>query len=72
MEKLEESLPKLAKEALKDEDDVTRNLVTVLLQQVYACQYKSNLRAIVQNVLDAEIDKSISAGIIDIDDLEED
>ena len=72
MEKLEESLPKLAKEALKDEDDVTRNLVTVLLQQVYAGQYKSNLRAIVQNVLDAEIDKSISAGIIDIDDLEED
>ena len=72
MGNLEESLPKLAKEALKDEDDVTRGLVNVLLQQVYAGQYKSNLRTIVQNVLDDEIDKYISAGIVDIDDLEED
>lgn len=71
MGKLEESLPKMAKEALKNEDDVTRRLVNVLLQQVYAGQYKSNLRAIVQSALDAEIDKSISARIIDIDDLEE-
>ncbi|MBQ5471887.1 MAG: hypothetical protein IIT58_07790 [Treponema sp.] len=72
MGNLEESLPKLAKEALKDEDDVTRGLVNVLLQQVYAGQYKSNLRTIVQNILDDEIDKYISAGIVDIDDLEED
>lgn len=72
MGNLEESLPKLAKEALKDEDDVTRGLVNVLLQQVYVGQYKSNLRTIVQNILDDEIDKYISAGIVDIDDLEED
>lgn len=69
---LEESLPKLAKEALKGEDKITRGLVNVLLRQVYAGQYKSNLRTIVQNVLDDEIDKGISAGIINIDDLEED
>lgn len=72
MGNLEESLPKLAKEALKNEDDVTRGLVNVLLQQVYAGQYKSNLKQVVQNVLDDEIDKEISSGIIDIDDLEED
>ena len=70
MGNLEESLPKLAKEALKDEDGVIRGLVTVLLQQVYAGQYKSNLQTVAQKVLDDEIDNCISSGIIDIDALE--
>ena len=71
MEKLEESLPKLAKEALKGEDDITRGLVNLLLQQVYSGQHKSDLRQVAHKVLDTEIEKYISAGIVDIDDLEE-
>jgi len=67
---LEENLPKLAKEALKGEDKVTRGLVTLLLQQVYAGQRKSNLRQVVQVALDTEIDKYLSTGFVDIDDLE--
>lgn len=71
MGQLEENLPKLAKQALKDEDKVTRGLVNVLLNQVYSGQHRSNLKTIVQSALDSEIDKYISAGIIDIDNLEE-
>mgnify|MGYP007101922785 CR=1 FL=1 len=70
MGNLEENLPKLAKEALKGEDKVTRGLVTLLLQQVYVGQRKSNLRQVVQAALDTEIDKYLSAGLLDIDDLE--
>ena len=68
---LEDNLPKLAQQALKDEDKVTRGLVNVLLKQVYAGQNKSNLKTVVQNSLDNEIDKYISAGLIDADNLEE-
>ncbi len=71
MGQLEENLPKLAKQALKDEDKVTRGLVNILLNQVYSGQHRSNLKTIVQSALDSEIEKYISAGIIDIDDLEE-
>ena len=71
MGQLEESLPKLAKQALKDEDKITRGLVNVLLNQVYSGQHRSNLRTIVQSALDTEIDKYISAGIIDVNDLED-
>lgn len=71
MGQLEENLPKLAKLALKDEDKITRGLVNVLLNQVYSGQHRSNLKTIVQSALDSEIEKYISAGIIDIDDLEE-
>lgn len=71
MGQLEENLPKLAKQALKDEDNVTRGLVNVLLNQVYSGQHRSNLKTIVQSALDSEIENYISAGIIDIDDLEE-
>lgn len=71
MGSLEEKLPKLAKEALKEEDAVTRGLVNVLLQQVYTGQHKSNLRQVVQSALDSEIDKYISSGIADVECLEE-
>ena len=71
MGQLEENLPKLAKQALKDEDKITRGLVNVLLNQVYSGQHRSNLRTIVQSALDTEIDKYITAGIIDVDDLED-
>ena len=71
MGQLEENLPKLAKQVLKDEDKVTRELVNVLLNQVYSDQHRSNLKTIVQSALDSEIEKYISVGIIDIDDLEE-
>lgn len=71
MGQLEENLPKLAKQALKDEDKITRGLVNVLLNQVYSGQHRSNLRTIVQSALDTEIDKYITAGIIDVNDLED-
>ena len=71
MGQLEEKLAKLGKEALRDEDRVRRGLVNVLLNQVYSGQHRSNLKTIVQSALDSEIEKYISAGIIDIDDLEE-
>lgn len=71
MGSLEENLPKLAKEALKGEDKITRGLVNVLLQQVYTGQHKSNLRQVVQSALDSEIDKYISSGIADVECLEE-
>ncbi len=71
MGKLEENLPKLAKKALKEEDDVTRGLVNVLLNQVYSGQHKTNLKTIVQTALDNEIEKNIDAGIININNLEE-
>ena len=70
MGQLEESLPKLAKQALKDEDKITRGLVNVLLTQVYSGQHRSNLRTIVQSALDNEIEKYIDAGLINIDNLE--
>lgn len=71
MGQLEESLPKLAKQALKDEDKITRGLVNVLLNQLYSGQHRSNLKTIIQSALDNEIEKYIDAGLIEIDSLEE-
>lgn len=68
---LEKNLPKIVKTALKKEDDVTRGLVNVLLNQVFTGQSKSSLRQIVINSLDSEIDKSIDAGLIDLDSVPE-
>lgn len=63
---LEESLPKIVKQALKEEDDVTKRLVNVLLQQVYTRQESSTLRQIVINALDGEIQNQLDAGLIDL------
>ena len=68
---LEKNLPKIVRTALKEEDDVTRGLVNVLLNQVFTGQNKSSLRQIVINTLDSEIDKSIDAGFIDLDSMSE-
>lgn len=68
---LEESLPKIVGKALKEEDKTTRDLVKVLLNVVYSSQEKSNPKTVVQKTLDDEIEKRISAGLIRIDDLEE-
>lgn len=68
---LDENLPKLAQQALKDEDKITRGLINVLLNQVYTGQHRTNLKSIVQSSLDSEIERYISAGMIDIDSLEE-
>lgn len=72
MGSLENSLPKIVKTALKDEDKITQGLVNVLLNQVFTRQSKTNLRQTVISALDTEIDNSIDAGLIDIEKLGED
>ena len=71
MGSLEKNLPKIVKQALKEEDDVTRSLVNVLLNQVFTRQSKSTLKQIVTTALDSEIDKEIETGRIDMNELGE-
>ena len=71
MGSLEKNLPKIVKQALKEEDDVTRSLVNVLLNQVFTRQSKSTLKQIVTTALDSEIDKEIKTGCIDMNELGE-
>lgn len=72
MGSLENSLPKIVKTALKEEDKVTRRLVDVLLNQVFTRQSKTNLKQTIISALDTEIDNSIDSGLIDIDNIGED
>ncbi len=64
MGKLESTLPKIVKQALHDEDDATRDLVNVLLNQIY--HGKSQSRTAVAKTLDDEIEKLVEIGKIDI------
>lgn len=59
MDNLKKSLPKIVLEALKDEDEITRRLVMMLLEQVYKGQGKVNLKTTAQKALDDNIDAMI-------------
>ena len=54
-----------AKKVLKEEDKLTKGLVKTLLQQVLTTQNKLDAYPSIKKVLDDEIDKSITAGLID-------
>ncbi|WP_296692042.1 hypothetical protein [Treponema sp. UBA7567] len=69
MGKLENDLPKIVQQALKNEDDVTRVLVNTLLKQIYKNHKQGNIKALVAKTLDDELDKLIQSGAIDIDNL---
>ena len=59
MDNLKNSLPKIVLETLKDEDEITRHLVMLLLEQVYKGQGKVNLKTTAQKALDDNIDAMI-------------
>ena len=67
---LEKNLPKIVKNALKEEDKITTGLVNTLLTQVMINQNKSDHYPTIRRCLDDEIDKSITAAFIDIDEFE--
>lgn len=61
------NIPNVAKIALKEEDENTRQLVKLLLARVYQNEDESEekLKKLVQATLDSEIEKMIDAGIVD-------
>ena len=67
---LEKNLPKIVKNALKEEDKITTGLVNTLLTQVMINQNKSDPYPTIRRCLDDEIDKSITVGFIDMDEFE--
>lgn len=67
MGKLENDLPKIVQQALKNEDDVTHVLVNTLLKQIYKKHNQGNIKTVVAKTLDDELDKLIQLGAIDID-----
>lgn len=69
MGKLENDLPKIVQQALKNEDDVTHVLVNTLLKQIYKKHNQGNIKVVVAKTLDDELDKLIQTGAIDIDNL---
>jgi hypothetical protein len=70
MGKLSEDLPAITKEVLHDEDKVTKGLVKTLLQAVVQTENKSDAYPTVRRILDDEIDKNISSGLIDLRNFE--
>lgn len=71
MGKLKDDLPKVTKKVLDGEDKVTKGLAFSLLREVMVNQNKGDFYPAVRKVLDDEIEKSITSGLIDSDDLEE-
>lgn len=71
MGKLNEDLPKITKKVLDGEDKITKRLALSLLREVMVNYNKGDFYPAVRKVLDDEIEKSISAGLINSDDLEE-
>ena len=69
MGKLENDLPKIVQQALKNEDDVTHVLVNTLLKQIYKKHNQGDIKTVVAKTLDDELDKLIQSGAIDIDNL---
>ena len=67
MGKLENDLPEIVQQALKNEDDVTNVLVNTLLKQIYKKHNQGNIKTVVAKTLDDELDKLIQSGAIDID-----
>lgn len=71
MGKLKDDLPKVTKKVLDGEDKVTKGLAFSLLREVMVNQNKGDFYPAVRKVLDDEIEKSITSGLIDSDELEE-
>lgn len=71
MGKLNEDLPKITKKVLDGEDKITKGLALSLLREVMVNHNKGDFYPAVRKVLDDEIEKSIDAGLINSDDLEE-
>ena len=70
MGKLENDLPEITRTVLHDEDKVTKILVKTLLREVMVSQNKTDSYPAVRKILDDEIEKSITAGFIDLENLE--
>lgn len=70
MGKLENDLPEITKTVLHDEDKVTKILVKTLLREVMVSQNKTDSYPAVRKILDDEIEKCITAGFIDLENLE--
>ena len=70
MGRLKDYLPLITKQVLKEEDKVTETLVKTLLSQVMINQNKLEPYNIIRRCLDEEIDRSITAGFIDMDEFE--
>lgn len=71
MGKLKDDLPKITKKVLDGEDKITKGLALSLLSEVMVNYNKGDFYPAVRKVLDDEIEKSISAGLINSEDLEE-
>lgn len=56
---LKNSLPNIIKQALENEDAVTRNLILVLWNEVITHQGNSSMKKIAQKALDDYIDQAI-------------
>lgn len=70
MGKLSEDLPEITKTVLHDEDKVTKGLVKTLIREVMVSQNKSDSYPAVRKILDDEIEKSITAGLIDLENID--
>lgn len=70
MGKLSEDLPEITKSVLHDEDKVTKGLVKMLIREVMVSQNKSDSYPAVRKILDDEIEKSITAGLIDLENID--
>ena len=58
MDKLQKTLPNIIKQALCDEDETTRSMVLVLLNEVYASSGKRDPKHVAQRALDDYIEKA--------------
>lgn len=56
---LKSSLPNIIKQSLKDEDEITRNMILVLWNEVIAHQGNASLKQTAQKALDDYIDQAI-------------
>ena len=70
MGKLENDLPEITRTVLHDEDKVTKILVKTLLREVMVSQNKTDSYPAVRKILDDEFEKCITAGFIDLENLE--
>lgn len=70
MGKLENDLPEITRTVLHDEDKVAKILVKTLLREVMVSQNKTDAYPAVRKILDDEIEKCITAGFIDFENLE--
>ena len=58
MDNLQKSLPNIIKQALSGKDETTRNMVLVLLNEVYASSGKRDPRLVAQRALDDYLEKA--------------